>query len=216
MYQQGNWAFSNEEFLNENQRKKEIWEKTKKEIEDLNREVLDLAKEKMGRNSVLWVHNKKLEFQKIIKKEAEINNLEDYVAWHRIIGSSVDMSKAPKLDFPNPYSVKEFLINLKEEINNFDKDWEKKAREIKILLNNVIKLSREKIGTDWHLWIDKKNSEFRERLEKLGFTPEIYAAWQLMTKGEVDTSEGITGEDFPEPNSTTTFLKNLIQELREK
>ena len=98
---------------------KEEWEAYKIEIKKLNVEVRQKADEVLGEDGCIWMQQQAVDFTDQLKK-----NGIDYkhcIAWHIIIGSGMDYENAPRLDFPNSYNVKNFLSQLRDELNNKEK-----------------------------------------------------------------------------------------------
>lgn len=90
------------------------WVNTRKEIENLASDLQQISIEKLGRPYwAVWFQGQILDLSNQIK--GQYDDCEKYVAYHALIGSTTDQKTSPKIDFPEPYSIKIQLENL---INN--------------------------------------------------------------------------------------------------
>lgn len=105
--------------LKEEKPTKEAWEAYGGKIRALYDEVCKKAESLYGRNGQRLVRNKTCDLRdRIPKKEFTPN---DYIAWHKIIGSGTGYEITPLLDMPKPYSVEDFLLQLKDNLDDTEK-----------------------------------------------------------------------------------------------
>ncbi len=95
---------------------KEEWDNLKQEIENSVMQVKDYAREKAGNRWSRWWGKKIVEFGNKVK--ANVPDYGKYVAWHRLISSGTDFEISPKLDLPEPYSVKSFIQECVKELDD--------------------------------------------------------------------------------------------------
>lgn len=107
----------------EEKRKREEWEKFKADLKELNTKVLDKARQILGKEYLEWT-DKRYHFAMQIKKNYP--DYQDYIAFHVLAFSTREYEDSPKLDFPEPDSVKTFLENLEKEL---DETKENKLKE---------------------------------------------------------------------------------------
>lgn len=95
---------------------KEEWEAYRLEIEKLTAEVSQKADEVLGEDGYFWMNQKIVDFT----NELKINYPEykHCIAWHRMVFSGTYYETSPLLDMPDPYNVKNFLLKLKDELND--------------------------------------------------------------------------------------------------
>ncbi len=94
------------------------WERFGKELFVLKEKLNDLIIAKKGENWGEIFFNIPSEFAK--KLLSEFKDCHQYYAYHILLESSTSYEKSPKLDFPEPFSVKTFIQNKIEELNQQD------------------------------------------------------------------------------------------------
>ena len=94
----------------------EEWDNLKQEIGNFVIRTQNYAKEKIGNSWGKWWSGKIVEFGN--KITANIPDYKKYITWHMLIGSSTEFEISPKLDLPEPYSVKSFIQKCVKELDN--------------------------------------------------------------------------------------------------
>lgn len=98
---------------------KEAWEAYREKIRGLYDEVSKKAESLYGANGERLVRNRVCGLRdRIPRKEF---NPHDYIAYHKIIGSGTGYEITPLLDMPKPYSVEDFLLKLKDDLDDTEK-----------------------------------------------------------------------------------------------
>lgn len=90
------------------------WMRVKEEIAGLLVRVETLAMERLGDEAFAWHDKRFVDHAKEIR--LIVPDCCDYVAWHKFIGSTVFYEMSPKLDLPEPYSIKAYLDSLVREL----------------------------------------------------------------------------------------------------
>lgn len=89
------------------------WLACQEEIRGLNTKFIQLAQIR-GVLGMAWYHHEISAFAEVLKQ----NGLDPYtcIAFHRLIGSGASQKYAPILDFPHPYSIKDFIESKIKEL----------------------------------------------------------------------------------------------------
>lgn len=97
----------------ENQVEKD-WEAAKNGFFDLRNEIYKLSEQKGGWEMQENYYNKIANFTRMLREE--FLDYSKYISWHVIAGSTSNFELSPKMDFPPPHSVIDFLQKLRQEL----------------------------------------------------------------------------------------------------
>lgn len=215
---------------------KEEWEKFKEDICGLCEELMEILKckngEAGGRNIFLeltWGFARKIEEKYV--------DCRDYVAFHILIGSELDFNICPKLDFPNPLSVKSFLLNAIRKFNGNEEqkgetrelkrkrereekckkeEWEQFEKEMLFLRKRLLGAVKKANNTESNELFFRLIWEFLKQIkERYKEECDRYLAFHILAASGTEFYHS-PNLDFPEPFSVKKFLEEKICEYEKK
>ena len=94
----------------------EQWLTYRKEIEELHDDVMGKAEELYGTKGSVTADRKIREYAASMPTKPV--DRYRYVGWHKVVGSGTSYKTSPLLDLPGAYSVKSFLLKLRDELDD--------------------------------------------------------------------------------------------------
>jgi hypothetical protein len=98
---------------------KEAWEAFREKIRALGEEVSSKARSLYGGTGIRLLQNKIVDFDRQLPRK-EIDPFR-YIAWHKLVGGGSGYDASPFFDMPKPHSVEDFLLKLKDDLDDKEK-----------------------------------------------------------------------------------------------